>query len=130
MVLPGIPYLSAAEVTSIHGEIGRAFGTLRAIQDPQPVVTIRRRVGGTPTDVLVDVGLIGVWVDNRDEQEVGANEGRASTQVVGEVMAFAPFVVEIGDWFIWDGFRCVITSVEPESLGTVTARFRLEEGVR
>lgn len=132
MVLPGIPFLRAGEIAGVWRDIGSAWSTLQSVQDPPPVVTVKRRnsATGAIVDVLTTQTIIGIWLDNRDEQETGINEGRASTAVVGEVMAFAPFPVEIGDWFVWDGFRCVIASVEPVTLGTVTARFQLEERVR
>ncbi|MGB3328212.1 MAG: hypothetical protein WBA46_04605 [Thermomicrobiales bacterium] len=132
MVLPGIPFLSAGEIASIFKDVGRGFATQQAVQDPAPVVTIRRRdrVTGDVSAVYTDLPVIAVSIANRDAQEDGDNDGRARTDVVGEVLAWAPFDVQKDDWFIWDGQRCVIEARLPEDLGVIEARFRLEQGGR
>lgn len=132
MVLPGIPFLSAGEIAGIMRDIGRGFATLQAVQDPAPVVTIRRRdrATGTVADVYTDLTVIAISVANRDAQDSGENEGRARTDVMGEILAWAPFDVQKDDWFVWDGQRCVIEARLPEDLGVVEARFRLEAGNR
>lgn len=93
----------------------RGAATVQSVQDPPPVVQLRRM--NPETNRFADHGepvdLIRVRFANRDVFTGGQNEGVVTQSAIGELKAFAPIDLLEGDRFEFGGKVCEVTHVYP-----------------
>ena len=85
----------------------------------------RLDANGVP-QVLPPVTVARRWA-NRQAQGRGS-EAAAATDVAGDLRAYAPWDVAVGDTFVLDGQACRIVPAITAKDGIVTANFALDQG--
>lgn len=108
------PFLTPADIASIHTDIDRAYDTLQAIQDPLPELWFERKVGRDwePVGSIVPVNIA---TANRQADGVrDGNEIRPGGECRIREVDFQLVTVQPGDRFKWQEVFCVITLVYQE----------------
>src|SRR5699024_7121340 len=96
------------QIDSLHEAMGRGFRTVQNLQDPPPVVTLRRRdASGTFGDALT-ADLISIRMLSREER-ASAPGGQVDHELAGELRGWAILDVRRDDRFVWGGHTCRVT---------------------
>lgn len=121
------PLLTDATLANLGGIYRQGLETVRRWQDPQELLTFRRRTDAGWVDVAANINPISVRLDSTQEQD-----GRVELSTSGVVRVWVADLngatLQPDDRFNWQGHVCVINVVPPTRFDHVAAGFSLLEG--
>lgn len=125
------PFFSERTAEFIKNLRPRGAATVQLVQDPKPLVQLRRMDpnAGRFTDHGDPVELIRVSFPSRSSMNTdGQNAGVVTQSAIGELKAFAPIDLQVDDRFDWGGQVCQVTHVYPVRNKQVRAVVELVPG--
>ena len=124
-VKPGIPFLSPAAIAQLHDIMGQGYKTVQEFQDPQELLTIKRRLPSGWTDVgsfrPISIKLL-------NQQAIGLATG-SEIRNAGELKVwedeFSAAPIKVGDRFNWQNEPCRVKRASVIRFGVATIEFEL-----